>query len=59
MERYIDQCCENCTHSQQSPCKDFIRCCLEGPVCHENPLCAEKRKALIKRVALNEDFVIC
>lgn len=58
MEKYIDLCCDKCTHSHQNPCKDFIRCCLEGPICHEDPLCVEKRKALITRVALNEDFVI-
>lgn len=59
MEKFIDQCCEKCTHSGNTPCKDFIRCCLEGPVCHENFLCAEKRKAIVEKVALNEDFVLC
>jgi hypothetical protein len=59
MERFIDQCCEKCTHSSRTPCKDFIRCCLEGPICHDDILCAEKRKAIVDKVALNEHFVIC
>ncbi|MGM0651263.1 MAG: CCxxC motif-containing NuoF prefix domain-containing protein [Bacillota bacterium] len=59
MENFIDHCCEKCTHSKENPCKDFVKCCLEGPICHENKTCAEKRKAMIDRVALNEDFTIC
>mgnify|MGYP001138400504 CR=1 FL=1 len=59
MERFIDQCCEKCTHSKLTPCRDFVKCCVEGPVCHDNNDCVAKRKAIIEKVALNEDFVIC
>ncbi|MDW7730194.1 MAG: CCxxC motif-containing NuoF prefix domain-containing protein [Dethiobacteria bacterium] len=59
MERFIDHCCEKCTHSKESACKDFIACCVEGPICHENPECKAKRKTIMARVALNDKFVIC
>ncbi len=59
MEKFIDHCCEKCTHSKESPCKDFVKCCLEGPICHENEACAGQRKAMVDRVALNENFTIC
>ncbi|HOL18383.1 MAG TPA: CCxxC motif-containing NuoF prefix domain-containing protein [Bacillota bacterium] len=58
MERFIDQCCAKCTHTKDSPCRDFVECCLNGPLCHEDPACAAARKAIIERVALNEKFVI-
>ena len=59
MEKFIDHCCEKCNHRKESPCKDFVKCCLEGPICHENESCAEKRKAMVEKVALNENFTIC
>ncbi len=59
MDKFIDHCCEKCTHAKENPCKNFIKCCMEGPICHENETCAEKRKAIIEKVALNEQFVIC
>ncbi|MFO8192106.1 MAG: hypothetical protein AVO34_00720 [Firmicutes bacterium ML8_F2] len=59
MERFIDHCCEKCTHTKENPCKDFIRCCLEGPLCHDDETCRAKRKAIVDKVALNDKFVIC
>ncbi len=59
MEKFIDHCCEKCTHSKENPCKDFVRCCLEGPICHESKACADQRKAMVDRVALNEKFTVC
>ncbi len=59
MERFIDQCCEKCTHNKNEPCKDFVICCVEGPICHDDSECAAKRKKIIDKVALNEKFVIC
>lgn len=58
MERFIDHCCEKCTHTSSNSCKDFVRCCVEGPICHDDPACAEKRKAITEIVALDEKFVI-
>jgi len=59
VEKFIDHCCDECTHTKESPCRDFVRCCLEGPVCHENETCAQKRKIIMEKVALNEKFIIC
>ena len=59
MERFVDPCCDKCKHTQKSPCKDFVICCMEGPICHDDDSCAEKRKAVVKKVALNEKFAIC
>lgn len=58
MDRFIDPCCEKCTHTAETACKDFVRCCVEGPVCHEDDQCAARRKAICEKVALNEKFVV-
>lgn len=58
MEKFIDHCCEKCFHTRDNPCKDFVLCCVEGPICHDNTSCSDKRKQLIKEVALNDKFVI-
>ncbi len=59
MERFIDPCCEKCIHTKDTPCKDFVDCCVEGPICHESQECAQKRKNITEKVALDENFVIC
>lgn len=59
MEKFNDHCCEKCTHVKGNYCQDFVKCCVEGPICHESEPCAEKRKAIIEKVALNEQFVVC
>ena len=59
MKKFIDHCCEKCTHSKENPCKDFVRCCLEGPICHDSETCADLRKSMVDRVALNEKFTVC
>jgi NADH-quinone oxidoreductase subunit F len=59
MEKFIDHCCVKCTHSKEKPCKDFVICCVEGPICHSDQSCSDKRRAIIDKVALNDQFVIC
>ncbi len=59
MKEFADHCCKKCTHTKDNPCNNFVLCCLEGPVCHENESCIKKRKAIIDKVALNEQFIIC
>ncbi len=59
MKRFIDPCCERCLHTANSPCKDFVKCCVEGPLCHDDADCKQQRKAVVNKVALNERFVIC
>ncbi len=58
MKRFIDPCCEKCTHSKKTPCQDFVECCTKGPICHESEACAAKRKTIIKKASLNEHFAI-
>ena len=58
MKRFIDPCCEKCTHSNITPCQDFVECCTKGPICHESRACAAKRKAIIEKASLNEHFAI-
>ncbi len=59
MEKFIDPCCDKCTHTKENSCKDFVKCCMEGPICHEDSSCVEKRKAIVNEVALNDKFTIC
>ncbi|NMC61696.1 MAG: NADH-quinone oxidoreductase subunit NuoF [SAR324 cluster bacterium] len=33
------KCCEQCWHSNEKPCPDFITCFSEGPLCHESEEC--------------------
>ncbi|NMA92480.1 MAG: hypothetical protein GX973_05090 [Firmicutes bacterium] len=58
MERFVDPCCEKCTHTKITPCKDFVECCLEGPICHKDQSCKEKRMELVNKVRLHENFVV-
>ncbi|MHA1664760.1 MAG: NADH-ubiquinone oxidoreductase-F iron-sulfur binding region domain-containing protein [Candidatus Njordarchaeales archaeon] len=46
----MDRCCSKCTHSLENPCKDYIKCRLEGPLCHEDPRCKEKIKARLNEL---------
>jgi NADH:ubiquinone oxidoreductase subunit F (NADH-binding)/(2Fe-2S) ferredoxin len=46
MKNFLDLCCEECWHSSEKPCADFIRCCTEGPLCHHNSECEKKFKKL-------------
>ncbi|MEM1680216.1 MAG: NADH-quinone oxidoreductase subunit NuoF [Sulfolobales archaeon] len=40
----MDRCCDKCWHTAEYPCKHFIRCKVEGPLCHDNPECRSKRR---------------
>lgn len=46
MKQFIDICCDECWHSPEKPCEQFITCCTEGPLCHTNPDCEKKLKEL-------------
>ena len=46
MKQFIDICCDECWHSPEKPCEQFITCCTEGPLCHTNPDCEKKFKEL-------------
>ncbi len=44
------KCCDKCTHFDGKPCRDFVRCRAEGPLCHDDPGCRELVKTLVARV---------
>lgn len=50
MEHFIDKCCNECWHSVETPCDQFISCSTEGPLCHHNPECEKKIKNLNDRL---------
>ena len=58
MERFVDPCCSECTHTGDNPCRQFVECCVDGPLCHESEECKKKRKAIMDRVAVDSKFVI-
>jgi len=60
MKTFIDICCNECWHSNEKPCAEFIRCCTEGPLCHSNPECEKKFRQLNDKLnyKINENPVI-
>ncbi len=46
----MDKCCSRCWHSPEYPCRHYIRCRLNGPLCHEDPECSEKRRKRIREI---------
>ncbi|MDQ0286086.1 NADH-quinone oxidoreductase subunit F [Desulfofundulus luciae] len=55
MKSLMDKCCEKCFHSPASPCKDYIKCRRQGPLCHEDESCRAKYKAFLEDIHLPED----
>lgn len=50
MKNFIETCCNECWHSSEKPCEQFVLCCTEGPLCHQNPECKEKFQNLTKEL---------
>jgi len=50
----MDQCCEKCWHNPEYPCRNYIRCRLEGPICHYDPACSEKRSRRLNELNYGE-----
>ncbi|WP_165847677.1 NADH-quinone oxidoreductase subunit NuoF [Ammonifex thiophilus] len=44
MRSFMDRCCSRCTHSPQTPCKDYVLCRRDGPFCHDDPECRRLRQ---------------
>lgn len=55
MDNLMVACCSKCNHSLSNPCRDYILCRTEGPICHDSKECKEKREAFISKVDLAED----
>jgi NADH-quinone oxidoreductase subunit F len=46
----LEPCCDKCTHSKDTPCKDYIACRTTGPLCHQNEACRQRIRAANERV---------
>lgn len=46
MKSYIEKCCDQCWHSNATPCEQFVACCLDGPLCHKDDNCKKLFKEL-------------
>jgi NADH:ubiquinone oxidoreductase subunit F (NADH-binding)/NAD-dependent dihydropyrimidine dehydrogenase PreA subunit/(2Fe-2S) ferredoxin len=38
----MDACCARCTHTPQTPCRDYVACRTTGPLCHSDEVCSAK-----------------
>lgn len=46
----LDRCCNTCWHSIDYPCRNYIRCRIEGPLCHDVSECRDKRLRRLKEI---------
>lgn len=46
----MDKCCSQCKHTPATPCKDYVVCRSEGPLCHDDDSCTSKRKKHLARI---------
>ena len=46
----MDRCCDRCFHTLDSPCKDYIICRVEGPICHDDEKCKELRRKRMREL---------
>lgn len=51
----MDACCEKCIHQPGNPCKDFIKCRNNGPLCHEDEACRQKRAVFLSDYHISSD----
>ncbi len=56
MEALSHNCCEKCNHSVQTPCKDYVRCRTEGPLCHDDDDCRNERARLLAKMTNPADI---
>ncbi len=50
MKTFFEKCCNECWHSPEKPCDQFVTCCTEGPLCHHNDECSKKFKSLNQKL---------
>ncbi|MEW6308781.1 MAG: CCxxC motif-containing NuoF prefix domain-containing protein [Bacillota bacterium] len=56
MDKFSDPCCKACTHSRQTPCAQFVECCLSGPLCHNSVECRAAREGIVAKLAHSPAF---
>ncbi|MFZ3373612.1 MAG: NADH-quinone oxidoreductase subunit NuoF [Desulfitobacteriaceae bacterium] len=54
MKSLMEPCCNQCTHSLETPCRDYVRCITEGPICHEDPGCRSERVRILQELRTEE-----
>ena len=52
MKSLMDKCCDKCKHTSASPCRDYIKCRKEGPICHQDEACKQKRAEILAGINL-------
>ncbi len=50
MNSFLEKCCDECWHSEEKKCDVFVRCCVEGPLCHHDDNCKKKFQDLNNRL---------
>lgn len=50
MQTLAYPCCEKCHHSPGDPCAKYVRCRIQGPLCHDDPECRLKRQEHLSRL---------
>lgn len=54
MKTFMDKCCNECWHSAETPCNQFITCCTEGPLCHHHSECSEEFRSFNRKLTYKE-----
>lgn len=54
MKSFIENCCEKCWHTNLNPCRQFVQCTTEGPLCHNDPACKEEWEAFKQEKLYNQ-----
>ncbi|MGQ9558673.1 MAG: NADH-quinone oxidoreductase subunit NuoF [Desulfurispora sp.] len=52
MQNIMDKCCDKCQHTPATPCKDYVLCRKQGPLCHEDENCRALRQKLLGQINL-------
>lgn len=51
----LDKCCWECFHSAETPCSQWVKCRLEGPLCHNTDECKKLRKKRLKEIRYGKE----
>ncbi|NTW05546.1 MAG: NADH-quinone oxidoreductase subunit NuoF [Peptococcaceae bacterium] len=55
MKDLMDKCCSKCFHTSEKPCRDYLACRLEGPLCHQDETCSRKRRDFINSIIIPQE----
>jgi NADH-quinone oxidoreductase subunit F len=44
----VSPCCQRCTHTRSTPCRDLLTCLVSGPVCHDDAGCRALRASRLQ-----------